>query len=71
MNENRYYKRRKKKKKKKYKSPGLGWGSASDYGAIGSGTGFDGGSGDGGGMGESLLRSVIDEIIHENSQKRD
>lgn len=62
--ENRYYKkRRKKKKKKKKKSDGLGWGNPIHYGTAPAGetAGFSGG--DGGGMGESKLRSVIRSLI--------
>lgn len=55
-------KKRKKKKKKNKKKIGLGWGFASDYGAVGSGTGFDGG----GAMGESLLRAYFQEVLRSN-----
>lgn len=56
--------KKKKKKKKKKKLPGvLGWGDASNYGAVGSGTGFDGG----GGLGEALLRAYIREVVEQNA----
>lgn len=58
-----YYKGTKKKRRKKKKKQvgGIGWGDAANYGAVGSGTGFDGG----GAMGESALRSIIRQIIKE------
>lgn len=77
VSENRYYKKRKKKKKKKYKFPGgLGWGNMFHYGAIGSGTGFEGGEGgegggDGGGMGENIIRSFIQEILIIEKKKKE
>lgn len=54
-------KKRKKRKKKKVKN--LGWGNPNYYGASPEGetSGFS--SGDGGGMGENILRMYIRKII--------
>ena len=69
ISENRYYKKKKKKKKKK--SKGLGWGNSNYYGAapLGGSEGFSGG--DGGGMGENILRFYIREILKEEIQNSD
>lgn len=58
---NRYYKKKNKKKKKK--KADLGWGNPNYYGASPAGetSGFSGG--DGGGIGESILRHCIRDMI--------
>lgn len=65
MNENRYYKKKKRKKKKKKKKTGLGWGNPNYYGAAPAGetSGFSGG--DGGGIGEKLLRLYVKMLVED------
>lgn len=69
QSENIYYNRyKKRKKKKKYKTPGgLGWGYPASPGVSDSSAGF---GGDGGGLGESIIREYIKQILETHSKSK-